>query len=228
MTVPLKYTDRDVREQPELAAEAIRYVRWYQGDFDFLVDAKRYEAANGFLPIGTARGVLNCMRVDARYAMVSDPLPAPLPVPEQRKRARPLRVVEDTREPFDLKTYWNARLLFSGQKGAVVVHALRYQDLAIRYYPEAHRDDGKFWVSHLRSICSTSFSYPRLSRTMPEGKRFCHRCAELLTTDYADYDWGPTTPPDLEGTTCTSTDSASSSASSPASSSACSVYFSST
>lgn len=194
----LKYTDRDVRERPELVAEAIRYLRWYQGEFEFLVDAKRYEAANGTLPVATARGVLNCIRNDARYAMVSDPIPDPLPHETFTKR-RKLRVVdeEERRYPFALKTYWNARLYYSAHKGAVVVHALRL-DAELWCYPKHHSGHTIHTRSGLRAFCSQSFSSAteRLAREMPEGKRFCHKCAEMI--EEVGYDWGPTTPPNLE------------------------------
>jgi len=187
----LKYTDRDVRERPELVAEAVRYLRWYQGEFEFLVDAKRYEVANGSLSVATARGVLNCIRQDTRYAMVSDPIPEP-----SVSHPRRLRVVVDQekrREPFDLKTYWNARLMWSAHKGAVVVHAMR-PDASLRYFPMAHDEKISIYVG-IRSLCSTGFprNLTRLGRIMPEGKRFCHRC--VADIEEFGYDWGPTTPP---------------------------------
>lgn len=193
----LKFTDRDVRERPELVAEAIRYLRWYQGEFEFLVDAKRYEFMNGNLPLATARGVLNCMRVDVRYALVADGLPEPAPysVPEERPKRKLRAVKDDTRWPFYLKTYWNARYYYSTHKSAQVVHVIR-PDAQLKYYPEAQDVERRYWPwADLRSFCSASLSHNtvRLSRVMPEGKRFCHRCAELI--EEFGYDWGPTAPP---------------------------------
>lgn len=63
-----KYTDRQVREDPELMAFAIGYAQDYEGDFDFLLEAKSYALANDSLPVGVARGVLNCARHDLRVA----------------------------------------------------------------------------------------------------------------------------------------------------------------
>ena len=194
----LKFTDRDVRERPELVAEAIRYLRWYQGEFDFLTDAKRYEAANGNLPVATARGVLNCMRSDARYALVADGLPEPRASyadgDPHAPYGRKLRVVrEPERYPFALYTHWNARLYYSAHKGAVVVHALRL-DAELWFYPKA---ETKIQLrGGMRALCSQNFSRAteRLAREMPEGKRFCHRCAEHIAE--VGYDWGPTTPPE--------------------------------
>ncbi len=200
----LKYTDRDVRERPELVAEAVRYLRWYQGEFQFLVDAKHYLDANGNLPLATTRGVLNCMRSDARYALVAGPFPEPLlsplppldrlPVFDERPRRHRLRVVKpEPRLPFPLKTHWNARLMYSSHKTASVVHALRL-GTPLWYYPE-HRNFDTRGV--LRSICSTNYTRHtlRLARRMPEGKRFCRRCAEAISE--FGYDWGPTIPPPI-------------------------------
>lgn len=63
-----KYTDRQVREDPELLAFAVGYAKDYEGDFDFLLEAKSYALFNDSLPIGVARGVLNCARHDLRVA----------------------------------------------------------------------------------------------------------------------------------------------------------------
>lgn len=198
----LKFTDRDVRERPELVAEAVRYLRWYQGEFEFLVDAKRYEAANGNLPLPTARGVLNCMRQDTRYGMVVPDLPEPSQLTmadadalfTKKRRLRVVAEEEKRRYPFALKTYWNARLYYSGHKGAVVVHALRL-DAELWFYPNYHSGHPIQLHSGMRGLCSQNFSKhtERLAREMPEGKRFCHRCVEII--DEIGYDWGPTIPP---------------------------------
>lgn len=201
----IKFTDRDVRERPELVAEAVRYLRWYQGEFDFLVDAKRYEAACGNLPLATARGVLNCMRTDARYALVADGLPEPAESSPSFRRgatrpARRLRAVTSAddlpeRRPFALKTYWNARFYYSTHPKAELAHALRI-DAQIWYYPTAHSDDSRYAVrGGLRGVCLATYAsgHERLSRTLPAGRRFCRRCAEAIGE--TSYDWGPTTPP---------------------------------
>lgn len=77
--VEMKYTDRDLRANHDLYEDVYRYLRNYTGEFDFLVAAKLALEASDNLPIGVARGVLNCMRADPR---VAHSLPAPMPVPE--------------------------------------------------------------------------------------------------------------------------------------------------
>jgi hypothetical protein len=65
-TARLKYTDRDVRENPGMIELAERFLEHYEGEFQFLVDAKRTFRRGYTLNIATIRGVLNCMRSDSR------------------------------------------------------------------------------------------------------------------------------------------------------------------
>lgn len=63
-----KYTDRDVRENLSQVSDLVEeYLEKYEGEFEFLVDCKMRIAAGYGLTSGMLRGVLNCMRVDARY-----------------------------------------------------------------------------------------------------------------------------------------------------------------
>jgi hypothetical protein len=62
----LKYTDRDVRENPDYTQITERYLEQYEGEFQFLIDCKMRLATGVGLTVGMIRGVLNCMRVDPR------------------------------------------------------------------------------------------------------------------------------------------------------------------
>lgn len=73
-----KYTDRDVRESPDLAEMAVEYVEQYGGEFEYLIDMKMRLAQGYDLTTPMIRGILNCMRHDPRITG----LPAPLP-PEE-------------------------------------------------------------------------------------------------------------------------------------------------
>lgn len=187
MTAVHKFTDRDVRERPELVAEAIRYLRWYQGDFEFLIDAKRFEETNGHLPQPTARAVLNCMRMDARYALVLggdvpepswyEPTPPPPPVP------RRLRVVEEPKEvrhPHDLKVVWKKRYGISpgvGRgSGARVWHHLDTERSTIRYYPAVDE-----YQPRLRWLCGQRSTYV-LDDDAPQNPLLdeCRSCRRVL------------------------------------------------
>lgn len=71
-----KYSDRDVRENPELRDLAIEYVNKYGGSFDPLLRIKMFlvDHDEGELTTGQIRLILNCMRHDA--AVAAD-MPAP-------------------------------------------------------------------------------------------------------------------------------------------------------
>ncbi|HEY6021865.1 MAG TPA: hypothetical protein VIY48_18975 [Candidatus Paceibacterota bacterium] len=77
MTAERKYTDRDVRENPELEKIALNYLKVYGGDFEPLVNAQGLLAAGHDLPTNIIRVVLNCMRHDRDYA-------ADMPAPEAK------------------------------------------------------------------------------------------------------------------------------------------------
>lgn len=68
MEAERRYTDRDVRVNFNEAYRVVHdYLASYEGEFEFLVDCKMRIAADYSLTTGMIRGVLNCMRVDARY-----------------------------------------------------------------------------------------------------------------------------------------------------------------
>lgn len=63
-----KYTDRDVRSDlPAVERIVSDYLESYEGEFEFLVDCKQRLAIGVELTVGMMKGVLNCIRVDARY-----------------------------------------------------------------------------------------------------------------------------------------------------------------
>lgn len=103
MTAPdLRYTDRDVRENPLLVPLVEQYLTQYEGEFAFLRDAKIRTAAGIGLNVAMVRGVLNCMRNDTRILFE---LPTPRFSVDLPKPARRLQVVPDepeTHRPFKL------------------------------------------------------------------------------------------------------------------------------
>lgn len=84
----LKYTDRDVRENPDFEEVVLEYLSRYQGEFDYLVDMKMRHAAGMDLTVGMIRGVLNCMRHDPREKNLPTPLPPEEGVVVQMQRQR--------------------------------------------------------------------------------------------------------------------------------------------
>lgn len=70
-----KYTDRDVRESPDLVELAVEYVEGYSGEFEYLIDMKLRLSQGYDLTTPMIRGILNCMRHDPRVSGLPSPLP---------------------------------------------------------------------------------------------------------------------------------------------------------
>lgn len=90
----LKYTDRDVRENPEFYGMVVNYLTAYEGEFPFLIDCKMRLAQDYDLSTGMVRGVLNCMRVDPRVGNMPEPMIFDadiIPMPERPYSGRPFR-----------------------------------------------------------------------------------------------------------------------------------------
>ena len=77
----IKYTDRDVRENPDFVELAERYLESYEGEFQYLIDCKMRVQMGISLTTGMIRGVLNCMRVDPR----APEMPAPKQFPQDEE-----------------------------------------------------------------------------------------------------------------------------------------------
>lgn len=69
----LRYTDRDVRDNPGVTARVVQYLREYTGEFEFLVDCKARVDNADDLSVGMIRGILNCMRNDPRVIGLPTP-----------------------------------------------------------------------------------------------------------------------------------------------------------
>jgi len=137
-----KYTDEDVRRSETLYLCALKFLRQYQGDFQFLAEAKNHLEYYHDLPVPTARGVLNCMRVNPEGAMM---LPqtgdgryhdgirhsgSNLFIPNGHLR-RPAHI--------DLKSTWHVQYVLSTWPTAQVFHVLRPELSYIRWYPHQDR-----------------------------------------------------------------------------------------
>lgn len=71
-----KYTDRHIREDPDLRTWAEGYAKIYGGSFEPMLNAKRELRQLGRLETRTARVVLNCARYDNNFR---DQIPQPKP-----------------------------------------------------------------------------------------------------------------------------------------------------
>lgn len=112
MEAERKYTDRDVRLDTDRARKIVEdYLAEYNGEFEFLVDCKMRVASDYPLTVGMMKGVLNCIRVDARYR---GPLPEfdhtyeaeVIPMPKTQRRTHTVEVeyprecdIEEFHEP---------------------------------------------------------------------------------------------------------------------------------
>lgn len=91
MNEGLKYTDRDVRENPDFYGAAVNYLVEYEGEFQFLIDCKMRVASGMDLTTGMVRGILNCMRVDPRVKNLPEPIEWPedvIPIDRERSSYR--------------------------------------------------------------------------------------------------------------------------------------------
>ena len=59
-----KFTDDDLRSQPELENYALAYLREYRGTFSFMLDMLGDYRQYGGLSLPKVRGVLNCLRAE--------------------------------------------------------------------------------------------------------------------------------------------------------------------
>jgi hypothetical protein len=96
-----KYTDRDVRENPDMQLAVIQYLEQYEGEFEFLIDMKMRIASDYDLTVGMVRGVLNCMRHDPRVTN----LPEPMPEYEGKVLQMPKRSEPDDYVPYKKLKY---------------------------------------------------------------------------------------------------------------------------
>lgn len=72
----MRYTDLDVKTDPAIMEWAVRYVNYYQGEFEPMREAQAELLRTGALTVQTARRVMNCARNDYQVQ-------AHLPVPRR-------------------------------------------------------------------------------------------------------------------------------------------------
>lgn len=172
-----RYTDRDVRENPELMEAALQFVSGYGGDFEFLVAARQSAAEAGSLPVPFARGVLNCMRTDISGISLLRVTNARIALREPEQEIEPFSPhvrQHQPRYPVDLKVRWRLPYIMSTHPKAELVHILSSERSSIRYWPA--RDEYQ-WMP--KAYCSHHFWYTTkylLTREVPGGRRLCARC----------------------------------------------------
>jgi hypothetical protein len=126
MSLAYKYTDTDVRSNPDLVGQAYEFLQSYQGEFEFLRDAKHDLEDQGMLPTGIVRGVLNCMRTQpVVFQRLSQPIrPVSIIHPERVRRGQ-----------VPLKTVWHKRYFSSLWPRAYKAHLLDHTRSSLIWLP---------------------------------------------------------------------------------------------
>ena len=108
MSESFKYTDQDVRQNPDFYGIVVNYLVDYSGEFQFLIDCKMRIASNMDLTVGMVRGVLNCMRVDPRVKDLPEPMEWPedvIPIDKSYRRPKKRRKIPCTRTDYHSHRY---------------------------------------------------------------------------------------------------------------------------
>jgi hypothetical protein len=166
-----RFSDRDVREDPDLAQLAFQFARNYGGDFDFLVHAHTYAVEHGSLHTSMARGVLNCMRSDIQgLALLQERI-----IP---RRARGLYIVEKPPRPayINLPTTWHYDYVMSTWPSAEVVHVLNRDASHVRWFP--HTGEFKFQLWACKPLYAHHYAF---CHEIPADRRLCRACERRMT-----------------------------------------------
>ena len=124
-----KLTDADVEMDSLQPAAAVLWMERYNGDFEFVLDVRRRWQRWGTLRVGTVRGLLNCMRAEARRNA-----PQPFAAGEQMHQFKPV---------IDLL----AKATASGLKKPRLHLRLGENKVIIKAAPVTGRNAGCFYVT---------------------------------------------------------------------------------
>lgn len=172
-----RYTDRDVREHPELVSVARNFLFGYGGDFEFLRNARDALQGGGALSVGVIRGVLNCMRTDP---LVSGYLPVPpsgapltLLHPWQPIDPRPVSVIPARPPRVRIQATFKKQFLISTHPTAQTFHLLDTEHCQLWWLPYVEEYQARLFV-----LCKRSIYPPNILMTneIPEGRRICVGC----------------------------------------------------
>lgn len=142
-----KYTDRDVRENPDMRLAVTQYLEEYEGEFEFLIDMKMRLASNYDMTVGMVRGVLNCMRHDPRVTNLPEPMPEyegkvlQMPTKSNRRRQPKPCDIEDFHFPHG---GWDDPEEYEYCEGKYAINRTDVQVPAIVKVPWVTGQSGKF------------------------------------------------------------------------------------
>ena len=121
-----RYTDYDVRANPNLRALAFDYLRQYNGQFQFLNECKAV-LESGRLSDQQVRGVLNSMLADPKVTNMPTPVHTAFDAGQFAPPRRSLELnvsarPEPVRQTIKLPTRWHYEFGISNHKQARVIH----------------------------------------------------------------------------------------------------------
>jgi hypothetical protein len=182
-----KFTDEDLRRDPNLYYAATEFLGEYKGDFGFLRQAQQ-SMRLGELTHGVVRGVLNCMRThpvgvhmlpqDSTGLFVPASAPvqcAPIPSEEfdylRDRRKPPLWLVRQNRPArIYMKCRFKAEYFLSMHKQAFRAHLLNPASSAVVWFPHT----GELKVQP-EPYCSVHLSFGVMSLEL-HGRDVCRQC----------------------------------------------------
>lgn len=188
-----RFTDAEVRRDPALLTTAVAYALAYEGDFQFMRDARSYAERNGTLSVLIARGVLNCAIRDPEWA---DQLPAPRPRPRPRLEVVPEMPEEpDPHRLVDLKPEWKFQFFRTqADYPAAPIRPYHFLDVENSYLRWTPGSESAYY--RLSSRCgqkasNSGWRYGKgllifTANEIPEGFRFCLQCERLIRKDQID------------------------------------------
>ncbi len=188
-----KYTDADVRHDPNLKPLALAYISVYKGEFEPLVKLTEIVRTHGVheLTVSQARMVLNCMLHDANVINLPTPSRTPFDAAEhypsayavaRKIRKQPLPSV------IPMKSKWKDPFFFSTWPTAKLLHVVRNTDryrsqwTPVRYFREQHELRFDIWIecsTHVpRGIGAFASHAQANHKVMHEGKKLCKQCMD--------------------------------------------------
>jgi len=187
-----KYKDQDILNHPSLQAAAKEFLLNYHGSYEFLRRAKTQMLRTHTLPVGTVRGVVNCMR-NQPGALHGQPLPGtPMALKPQLEMTP--RISEIRRAAFveaNIKR-WKHQFMWkpfpkgwasSPKPKQPVFHVIEPTRSVGRWYdvPEVmrhlHKYDRKLVMIPI-AACGYTFQEWKSGNRGPDDGRLCLTCAK--------------------------------------------------
>lgn len=166
-----RFTVAHVMQHDSLRDVAYRYLQQWQGDYPFLVAAKKLVMRGEPLMVASIKGVLNCMLSDPNVTGLVIPEPVKFHAELTRKTIpRPADMFSDERPPhyplrIQLNTTWHKPFVISRAHNAKLVHTLNQGGSYLIYYspdPDSNNEPRYLWQPKL--YCDNIFYMKRTDK----------------------------------------------------------------